>query len=304
MDISLPEYSVYRNLRDAQTCRMKITLIGAGRIGSTVAFCLAKAGHDLTVVARDARFDTLNRDGAIVTVDGQRVPVKVVSMLDPSTPYDLAIVTVPEHQVGPLLPALAASRVDTILLMFNTFRGTEPYRAIVGAARFAFGFPNMSAYLVDQRLRFRVNGPGMVTTMSSPVLAKLFGEAAMPSEVEYDMDAFLRSHVALVVPLFLAALLTWRRATQLTWSEATQLDAAWTEGFELVRSLGHTPKPRLLAMLLRMPSFARTGVLWFLSRLRPVKDTGEFGPTETRALIDAMAAAAPGKTPRLLALRP
>jgi len=283
---------------------MKIILIGAGRIGSAVAFCLGKAGHDVTVVARGVRFDALNRDGAIITVDGQSVPVKVVSTLDLATSIDLAIVTVPEHQVAPLLPALAASRANTILLMFNTFQGTEPYRTIVGPERFAFGFPNMSAYLVDQRLRFRVDGPGMVTTMSSPILAKLFEEAAMPSEVEDDMDAFLRSHVALVVPLFLAALLTWRRPTQLTWSEATQLDAAWTEGFDLVRSLGHTPKPRLLATLLRMPSFARTGLLWLLSRSRPVKDLGEFGATETRALIDGMATAAPGKTPHLLALRP
>ena len=283
---------------------MKIILIGAGRIGSAVAFCLAKAGHDITVVARGARFETLSRDGAIVTVDGQRMPVNVVSTFDPATPYELAIVTVPEHQVAPLLPALAASRANTILLMFNTFQGTEPYRTIVGAERFAFGFPNMSAYLVGQRLRFRVDGPGMVTTMSSPVLAKLFRQAAMPSNVEDDMDAFLRSHVALVVPLFLAALLTWRRATQLTWSEARQLDAAWTEGFHLVRSLGHTPKPRLLATLLRMPSFARMGLLWLMSRSRPVKDLGEFGPTETRTLIDQMTAAAPNKTPRLQALRP
>jgi 2-dehydropantoate 2-reductase len=283
---------------------MKITLTGAGRIGSAVAFCLAKAGHDITVVARGARLDTLSRAGAIVTVDGQSAPVKVVSALDPATPLDLAIVTVPEHQVAPLLPVLAASRANTILLMFNTFQGTEPYRTIVGAERFAFGFPNMSAYLVDQRLRFRVDGPGMVTTMSSPMLAKLFKEAAMPSEVEDDMDAFLRSHVAFVVPLFLAALLTWRRESQLSWSEATQLDAALTEGFDVVRSLGHKPKPRLLATLLHMPSFVRTGLLWFLSRLRPVKDLGEFGPAETRALVDAMAQTAPGKTPNLLALRP
>lgn len=78
-------------MRDAQNWPMKIILIGAGRIGSAVAFCLAKAGHDVTVVARGARFDTLNRDGAIVTVDGRSVPVKVVSTLDPATPSDLAI---------------------------------------------------------------------------------------------------------------------------------------------------------------------------------------------------------------------
>jgi 2-dehydropantoate 2-reductase len=283
---------------------MKIILVGAGRIGSAVAFCLAQAGHDITVVARGARFDALSRDRAIVTVNGRRVSVKVVPTFDPAMSCDLAIVTVPEHQVAPLLPTLAASRANTVLLMFNTFRGTEPYRSIIGAERFAFGFPNMSAYLVDQRLRFRVDGLGMVTTMSSTILARLFKEAAMPSEVEDDMDAFLRSHVALVVPLFLAALLTWRRPTKLTWSEARQLDAAWREGFDLVRSLGHTLKPRALATLLYMPSFMRTGLLWLLSRSRPVKDVGEFGPTETRALIDGMVKAAPGKTQHLLALRP
>ncbi|ETN86624.1 ketopantoate reductase family protein [Paraburkholderia silvatlantica] len=283
---------------------MKIILVGAGRIGSAVAFCLAKAGHDITVVARGERFNALRRDGAITTVDGQLAQVEVRPGLDPTAPCDLTIVTVPEHQIGSLLPALSASRANHILLMFNTFKGTEHYRTILGAERFAFGFPNMSAYLVDHRLRFRVDGPGMVTTMSSPDMAALFKEAGMPSEVEHDMDAFLRSHVALVVPLFLSALLTSQRSTQLTWSEARRLNAAWTEGFDVVQRLGHQTRPRSLAMLLRMPSLVRTSLLWFVCRLRIVKDLGEFGPTETRALIDAMAAAAPGKTPRLLALRP
>ncbi|WP_347260398.1 2-dehydropantoate 2-reductase N-terminal domain-containing protein [Rudaea sp.] len=283
---------------------MNIILIGAGRIGSAVAFCLAKAGHDMTVVARGARFDTLSREGAIMTVDGQRMPVKVLETLDPSVPYDLAIVTVPEHQVASLLPALSVCNASTILLMFNTFQGIEPYQAAIGIERFAFGFPNMTAFLVDQRLRFRVDGPGMVTTLTHPALAALFKDAGMPSEVEHDMDAYLRSHVAFVVPTFLAALLTWKRATSLTWAEARQLDAAWVEGFELVRSLGHTLRPRLIGTLAGMPSLLRTGLLWLLSRTRPIKDLGEFGPMETRALIDGMAAAAAGNIPHLLTLRP
>jgi 2-dehydropantoate 2-reductase len=304
MGISLPQCSVYGNVYHAYTAFMKIILIGAGRIGSTVAFHLAKAGHEITVVARGTRFETLSRDGAIITTAGQCAPVKVASALDPATPYDLAIVTVPEHQIAPVLPQISASRAKTILFMFNTFQSTDLYRSVVGAERFAFGFPNMTAYLVEHRLRFRVDGPGMVTTLSSPGLAQLFAEAAMPSEVEVDMDAYLRSHAALVVPLFLAALLTWGRKTNLTWAEAAQLDLGWTEGFNLVRSLGHALKPRQVATLSRMPALARTGVLWLLSRSRAVKDLGEFGPAETRALIDAMVAAAPGQTPHLLALRP
>lgn len=282
---------------------MNIILIGAGRIGSTIAFHLARAGHDVTVVARGARFDALTRDGAIVTTAGQRAPVEVASALDPATPYDLVIATLPEHQIGPLLPAIAACRAKTILLMFNTFQGTAPYRSIIGAARFAFGFPNMTAHLDEQRLRFRVDGPGMMTTLSSPDLVDLFRQAGMPGEKEDDMDAFLRSHVAMAVPLFLAALLMWKRDSNLTWAEATQLDAAWTEGFDVVRSMGHALKPRAVAMLFRLPSWLRVGLLWIFSRAQIVKEVGAFGPQETRSLIDAMAAAAPGRTPRLLALR-
>jgi 2-dehydropantoate 2-reductase len=304
MGISLPQCSVYGNFCHAYTAPMKIILIGAGRIGSTVAFHLAKAGHQITVVARGTRFETLSREGAIVTTEGQRAPITVISSLDPATPYDLAIVTVPEHQVAPLLPMVSASSAKTILLMFNTFQGTELYRSAVGAERFTFGFPNMTAYLVEHRLRFSIDGPGMVTTLMSPDLARLFKQAGMPAEVESDMDAFLRSHAALAVPLFLAALLTWQRKINLTWTEAQQLNVAWTEGFDLVRSLGHPLKPRIVAKLSRMPSLARTGFLWLFSRSKLVKNVGEFGPMETRWLIDAMAAAAPGRTPHLLALRP
>ena len=288
----------------AYTARMKVIVVGAGRIGSAIAFHLGKAGHDIAVAARGERFDALSREGAIVTTDGQRAPVDVVRVLGPATPYDLAIVTVPEHQVASVLPGVMAGRAKRVVLMFNTFQSTERYRALLGAGRFAFGFPNMVAFLVEHRLRFRVDGPGMVTTMSCAELAARFEEAGMPSEVEGDMDAFLRSHVAMTVPLFLAALLTWRRASNLTWSEAKRLEVAWTDGFDVVRSLGHPLKPGNAALLARIPSWLRTGLLWLFARSKMVKDLGEFGPVETRWLIDAMVAAAPTRTRRLAALRP
>jgi hypothetical protein len=49
---------------------------------------------------------------------------------------------------------------------------------------------------------------------------------------------------------------------------------------------------------------ARTGLLWAFSRSRLVKDVGEFGPLETRHLIDDMVATEPDRTRRLRALRP
>jgi 2-dehydropantoate 2-reductase len=283
---------------------MQIILIGTGRIGSTLAFHLAGNGHEVTVVARGARFEALIRERAIVTTDGARARVTVAASLDPGTPCDLVIVTIPEPNIMPLLATLSASRARAVLFMFNTFAGTERYRSAVGDHRFAFGFPNMTAYLEKDKVRFRVRGPGMVTTLSRPDLAELFEQSGLPSEVETDMDAFLKSHVAMTVPLFLSGLRTWQRAANLTWAEARQLDLAWLEAFDLVRRQGYALKPPLVDKLSRLPSAVRTALLWMFSRSKLVKDMGEFGPAETRHLIDAMEAMAPGRLPNLLALRP
>ena len=283
---------------------MDIVIVGAGRIGSVFAFHLARAGHEVTVVARGARLDALRQEGAIVAVDGRRAPVHLAAELDTDKPFDLAIVTVPEHQIRPLLKPLAASAAKTVLLMFNSFAGIQPYEAVLGAGRVTAGFPNMVAYLERQRLRFKVDGPGMVTSVCRPDLSALFKAAGMPSEVEADMDAFLRSHAALAVPLFVAALWMWQRPQALTWAEARRLADALDEGLVLVRQLGHPLRPRSMAALAAMPRWLTGALMWTFSRSALVRGVGEFGPAETRWLIDAMVAAGPGRTRRLLALRP
>lgn len=283
---------------------MEIVVLGGGRIGSVFAFRLALAGHAVTVVARGPRLDALRGEAAIVTTDGQRAPVRVAEMLDPTAPYDLVIVTVPEHQIAPFVPQLAHSAAKTILLMFNTFHGPKRYRTAIGAERVTAGFPNMIAFLEKQRLRYKVDGPGMVTTLSDPNLAGVLKSAGLPTELESDMESFLRTHVVMVLPFFLAALWTWKRKDALTWSEARRLSRAWPEGFKSIKRLGNALRPRLVAALHRMPSTLSALVLWLASRSAAVRDLGEFGPAETRWLIDSLAEWAPGQTPQLLSMRP
>ena len=62
--------------------------------------------------------------------------------------------------------------------------------------------------------------------------------------------------------------------------------------------------PRNVALIARIPCRLRTGLLWLFARSKMVKDLGEFGPVETRWLIDAMVVAAPTRARQLAALRP
>lgn len=283
---------------------MNILLIGPGRIGSTFAFYLARAGHTVDVLARGRRLEELRRDPAIVAADGRRAPLTVLDTIDPTVPYDLILVTILAHQVDAFIPALAASAAKAILFLFNTFDRTDKWRDALGAERLVHGFPTMTACFREGRLHSVVDGPGMATTLSSAKWAEVIRHAGMPAEVEPDMDSYLRTHAAFVVPLMIAGQLTWQRGSELSWAEARRLTDAVLEGLALVRALGHTIRPAFVAACAKLPVPLLTAAVWLLARTAVNKQLGEFGPAEVRALIDAMTAAGPGQTTTLLSIRP
>mgnify|MGYP001554500509 CR=1 FL=1 len=84
---------------EAHARRLKIAVVGPGAIGSAFAYRLARAGHDVTVVGRGKRLEELERDGAIVLVDGERAAVTAAATLDATTAWDVVLVTVPATQV-------------------------------------------------------------------------------------------------------------------------------------------------------------------------------------------------------------
>lgn len=284
---------------------MKIAVLGPGGIGSTFAFQLARAGHDVTVVARGARLAQLERERAIIKNTGERVAVAVAGSLDVATEWDLVLVTVLASQVDAVLPALAASAARTILFMFNNFEPLDRLRDAVGPGRAAFGFPAVLAWLDDGVLTTRIvdRGP-LITPVSDPAWAAVFTAAGVPTVVEPDMQGWLRTHVAFVVPGMIASVRAYDRGAGVSWSEARALARASDEGFALVRRLGEAVVPGVMVAYGRLPTVATAALLWAMSRARSIRRTGAAGPGEARTLIDMMIAADPERTRALRAVRP
>ncbi|MFI6040891.1 ketopantoate reductase family protein [Nocardia sp. NPDC051321] len=284
---------------------LRVAVIGPGGIGSTFAFQLSRAGHDVTVIARGARLQHLRQTEAIVTTAGERAAVHVADELDTTTPWDLVLVTVLVAQVEVLLPSLAACAADTVMFMFNTFQSLDRLRDAVGAQRVVFGFPGIVAGIEDGRLASTILRRGIPTTVSEDRWATVFSDAGIPSAAHPDMQSWLRTHAALAVPLMLAGLSAHRRGRGVSRREATELARALREGLNLVRRLGNTLTPSPVAVLDRLPVRVVAALLWALTRLPAFVRTTSVAPKgEAVMLIDEMNSVAPQGTPALLAVRP
>lgn len=285
---------------------MDIAVLGAGAIGSTFAHQLARAGHEVTVIARGQRLAQLERDGAIVVVSGagretRRTPVTVAARLDEARAYDLVLVTVLATQVDAVLDALARSRAKAVMFMFNTFEPIAPLERAVGSSRFVFGFPGgVFTLLVDGVIDPQIRRG---TTIGDARWADVFTKAGIPSVIERDMHAWLRSHAALVAPLMSMSTVAVARGS-VTFGEARRYAAAMREGFALVRRLGHRLVPSTVALVGVMPRVWVASLLWLASRTKILHDLGRLGATEPRMLIDMMSRAAPAETTELRAIRP
>ena len=275
---------------------LRIAVLGAGKIGSTFAFQLARTGgHDVTVVARpgSVRLQQLERDNAIIDVQGERASVRVSSTLDEQAPYDLVIVTLLAHQTDALLPALQRSAAKCIQFMFNTFR-PERLQEAVGGERCAFGMPFVRAMLDgDGRFKAVIDAAGQKTIMSRQRWVDVFNAAGLPAVLEPDMPLWLRCHAPMCVAFESVAVAGERRGGGASWREALVLARGVHASFKLITGLGYHVYPKAKQRINGRPTWVLAAMLWSMSRVRPFRELLATGEAECRALVDAMVAAAP-----------
>ena len=275
---------------------LRIAVLGAGKIGSTFAFQLARVGgHELTVIARPAsvRLQQLQRDSGVIDIKGEQASVRVIDTLDEETPYDLLIVTLLAHQTDALLPALQRSAAKCIQFMFNTFH-PERLQEGIGAERCAFGMPFVQATLVgDGKLKATIGAAGQKTIMSEQRWVDLFNAAGLPAVIEPDMPLWLRCHVPLCVAFESVAVAAERRGGGASWGEAMVLARGVHASFSLLKELGYPVYPGAKKLIDSSPIAVLAATLWSMSRLASFREVLATGKDECQILVDVMIAAAP-----------
>ncbi len=194
----------------------KILVFGAGVLGSLYAGKLQQAGYEVTLLARGKRLAELNDRGLQLVEDGserlERIPVTVTDRLGPNDAYDLVVVIVRKNQVPSVLPLLAANKkVPSFLFLVNNAEGSAALIRALGRDRILLGFPGAGGQMVDGVVRYRVTKRMLQATTLGELDGKITGRleqialafqrAGFPVALSRNMDAWLKTHVALVSPI-------------------------------------------------------------------------------------------------------
>lgn len=197
---------------------MRILIYGAGVIGSIFACKLSQAGEDITVLARGARYDEIKTCGIVLehpkTGINETAKVTTIETLHPDDIYDYILVTLQRTQVDTVLPFLAQNKTPFIVFMANTALGYSAYRHAVGAQRLLCGFPAAGGERVNGTVRYFI-GHGLMRLFQTTTfgaysqensqhvlrLIDIVNRAGIPAVYSKDMDAWQKTHVALVTSI-------------------------------------------------------------------------------------------------------
>ena len=194
---------------------MKILVYGAGNIGSLYAAKLKESGHDVSILARGQRLTAIREHG-IVLEDFQThvkttTRVNAVEALDLEDAYDLVQVILPKRSVNEALPVLAANRNTPSVMFFgNNAAGPQEMIDSLGRERVLLGFPGAAGVPHDEAIRYlildRREQPTTIGELdgseSSRVkaIADALQSAGFPTSICSNMDAWLKTHAAEIVP--------------------------------------------------------------------------------------------------------
>lgn len=252
---------------------MSILVYGAGPLGSIFAAHLHQAGQDVRLLARGERLAELREHGVVLedALTGQQTVTNVplVERLAADDTYDLVLVIMRKNKVAAVLPTLAANQhTPSVLFMMNNAAGPGEFVAELGPERVLIGFPASAGYRDGYVIRCLTGSEehpvaipigevdGRITQRTCDAACLLSSMPGYQVDMRTDMDAWLKTHVALLMPSIAAALYacgTDRARMARTRDALVLATRAAREGFRVLRATGVPIVPETLRRFEQLP---------------------------------------------------
>ena len=251
----------------------KILIYGVGPFGSLFAERLSEAGHSVTLLDQGERLRELKFYGVVTenTDTGERTVthLPVVDRLKEDDYYDLVIVPMRKNKVSAILPELAANKkVPTFLFMMNNAAGQQEFIDALGKERVMAGFPlpggykkGYVMYMMPVDARHPTILPigevdGQTTSRTYEVAKILSSMEGYRAEIQKDIDAWLKTQVALLIPTLVPAV--YASNTDLEHFAATRdarvlMKRALRESLEATKNAGVPITPSAFRMMDKIP---------------------------------------------------
>ncbi|MFK7819280.1 MAG: ketopantoate reductase family protein [Planctomycetaceae bacterium] len=256
---------------------MRVLIYGAGNIGQLYAARLKEAGHDVRVLARGRRLQLIRELGIRLedfkTEARTTTPVEVAERLEPDDVYDLILVVLPKQGVLEVLPILAANRSPNVMFFGNNAAGPEALTDVVGRNRVLPGFPGVGAIEKEGFLRYLIliarEQPTTVGeldgTQSDRIreISDVLRSGGFPVSISSQMDAWLKTHAAEIVPTALALSMAGDNLEKLRGSSETMtlMVRAIREGYRILSALGIPLTPASRRILRWIPERLLIGLM-------------------------------------------
>lgn len=196
---------------------MKILVVGAGVLGSLYAARLQQSGQEVTILARKNRASQIRENGIVLIQQANggktRTQVEVIEHLSEDDYYDLAIVLVRKNQLKEILDILKPNTsIPNFLFMVNNPDGPAELIEALGKERVILGFAGAGGKRdEDGVVTYHIMPGWMQSTILGEIdglvsprvvkIATIFRQAGFSTIISKNMDAWLKTHLALVSPV-------------------------------------------------------------------------------------------------------
>jgi 2-dehydropantoate 2-reductase len=197
---------------------MKTLIYGAGPIGRWLALRLQQAGQDVTLLARNKTYRSLEQNGIEIVdgLSGERLTArpKLIDRLDPEDHYDLVVVAMQKSGRMAVCPILAENdNLEHILFLGNDVTGFQHYLDHLPEDKVLLGFPGLGGgweagdlVIMDREKADASLGEIYIGELDGSIrprtteIKSQFEAVGIKVSIEKDMDGWLKYHFAFMAP--------------------------------------------------------------------------------------------------------